>query len=297
MLEIKQCPICEGDTFRPFLTCTDYTVSKRDFNIVECTSCGFKLTNPVPDADAIGAYYQSEDYVSHSNTNKGLINSLYQMIRRRTIRQKGEKIIRHFGKKTGSILDYGAGTGTFLAHMKSIGWETVGLEPSPEARLVAEKEYQILLHPPEHLHHLPANSADVITLWHVLEHVHTLNETLARLTQILKNDGLMVIAVPNCTAYEAQVFGRHWAAYDVPRHLYHFSIETMTRLLAKHGLQVEDQNLMPFDSFYVSMLSNKYKTGSTNLINSFLTGLKSNLKAGSDLHYGSSITYWIRKKR
>jgi 2-polyprenyl-3-methyl-5-hydroxy-6-metoxy-1,4-benzoquinol methylase len=237
--------------------------------------------------------------VSHTNTNKGIINGLYQAIKKRTIRKKGRQIFKQSGKKTGNILDYGCGTGTFLAHMKSLGWNIFGLEPSPAARKVAQNEYGLNLQPIENLWNLPPKSVDVITLWHVLEHVHRLNDTLEQLTQILKDDGLLVIAVPNVTAWDAQHYQQFWAAYDVPRHLYHFTIETMEQLLANHQLVVEDKKLMPFDSFYVSMLSEKYKNGGLGiggLFRAFINGLRSNMNAVSDLHYASSITYWIRKK-
>jgi len=294
-----ECTICKNTTFEPKITCRDFTVSQEDFNIVQCTNCGFCFTHPVPNEAQIGRYYQSEDYVSHTNTNKGIINRLYQLLKKRTIRQKGTQIIKQSGKKTGTLLDYGCGTGSFLAHMKSLGWDTIGLEPSPDARKVAHNEYGLNLQPIEDIWNLRSKSVDVITLWHVLEHVHRLNDTIAQLTHLLKDDGLLVIAVPNVTAWDAQHYQQFWAAYDVPRHLYHFSIGTMERLMAKHQLIVYERKLMPFDAFYVSMLSEKYKNnglGIGGLFRAFINGLRSNIHAGNDLNYASSITYWIRHK-
>lgn len=298
-MTMTECPICKHTAFQSKITCRDFTVSQENFNIVQCKNCGFCFTNPVPDEDHIGKYYQSEDYVSHSNTNKGVINSLYQIIKKRTIHQKAKLITRQSGKKTGTLLDYGCGTGSFLAHMKSLGWNTIGLEPSPNARKVAQDEYGLNLQPIEQLWNLAPQSVDVISLWHVLEHVHRLNDTIAQITHVLKDDGLLVIAVPNVTAYEAYHYQKFWAAYDVPRHLYHFSIGTMERLMSNHNLVVYERKLMPFDAYYVSMLSEKYKNGGLGiggLLRAFFNGLFSNIHARSVLRDASSITYWIRKK-
>jgi SAM-dependent methyltransferase len=270
-------------------------VSQQQFTLVDCGGCGFRFTNPAPSAEEIGPYYLSDDYISHSNTRKGLVSRVYQWVRRRAIRQKANQLERETGLRSGAILDVGCGTGEFLAEMKRRGWSTLGLEPSPAARTQAQQNHQLDVRPPTELFALGPQSFDVITLWHVLEHVHTLNEYVAQLHALLKPNGLLVVAVPNATSHDAQHYGPHWAAWDVPRHLYHFSKDSMTRLMARHGFAVATAELMPWDAYYVALLSEKYRTGRTRYWAAFWAGWRSNRAARQDVTLSSSLRYGIRK--
>jgi len=289
------CPVCNAAAISNVMQVKDHTVSAESFPIAECSSCSFRFTQDVPDAASIGSYYKSEDYISHTNTAKGLINRLYHFVRARAIVQKRKLIENSVGLKTGKLLDIGSGTGAFLNEMKKHGWETIGLEPDADARNVAKKEYNIHLADSDQLYQLPANHFDAITLWHVLEHVHELSKYIQQIKAILHPKGKLIIAVPNYTASDASDYQEHWAAYDVPRHLYHFSPRSMGLLMEKHGLKVLQYKPMWYDSFYVSLLSSKYKNEKTNWLGACWNGLRSNLAAMSDNKKCSSVIYVIEK--
>jgi 2-polyprenyl-3-methyl-5-hydroxy-6-metoxy-1,4-benzoquinol methylase len=293
MKTYKECPICANDSFTPFLSCKDYTVSKESFPIVNCNSCGFAFTNPIPEEKSIGSYYESEEYISHSNTSKGLINWLYQRVRNYTLQQKINILKSLSNEKT--LLDIGCGTGEFLNAAQSKAYEVQGIEPSKLAREQAIKNYGLKVAEENALDELTPSSFSFISMWHVLEHVYHLNDRIKQISRLLKQDGYLIVAVPNRTSYDAKVYQQHWAAYDVPRHLYHFSPNDIENVFSKHGFELVKTLPMKFDSFYVSMLSEKYKSGKNNFIAAFFTGLKSNLKAGNKNQYSSQI--YILKKQ
>lgn len=290
---LSNCPVCNSLNFKPFLICKDNTVSRETFNIIECVSCGFKFTNPRPEENKLGDYYKSEEYVSHSNTNKGLINTAYQMVRKYTLLKKLQLISKFY--KTGKILDIGCGTGEFLKTFKDAKWQTLGIEPSADVRKMAIEKYGLDVKEEAEIKNLEASGFDVITMWHVLEHVPHLNDRIEDLKRLIKPNGVIVIAVPNCTSLDAKIYAENWAAYDVPRHLYHFSPKDIETVFKNHELKVFRILPMIFDSFYVSMLSEKYRSGKSNIIRAIWNGFRSNLAA---LKYGktySSQIYLIRK--
>ena len=289
------CPVCNAATISNVLQVKDHTVSGESFIIAECSSCSFRFTQDVPDADSISPYYKSEDYISHTNTATGLVNQLYHFVRNRTIVQKRKLIKKITEKKTGKLLDIGSGTGVFLSEMKKNGWEATGLEPDADARNVAKKVYNVELVNTDHLFQLPAGHYDAITMWHVLEHVHDLSKYVHQIRSVLHPKGKLFIAVPNYTSLDASVYKEHWAAYDVPRHLYHFSPRSMKLLMEGHGLKVLQHKPMWYDSFYVSLLSSKYKNGKTNWLAASWNGFRSNLAAMGDKKKCSSVIYVIGK--
>jgi SAM-dependent methyltransferase len=244
----------------------------------------------------IGRYYQSVNYVSHSDTKKGLVNSLYHIVRNFTLKTKRNLIRKVTGLEQGALLDIGAGTGAFANKMKRAGWDVTGLEPEEKAREHALTNYELTLQEPGELGRLPANQFDAISLWHVLEHVHQLHDYLERFLEILKPSGRLLIAVPNYTSYDAEIYKEYWAAYDVPRHLYHFSPKSMTILLEQKGFVVEQIRPMWFDSFYVSLLSEKYRKGFF-FLRPLWIALLSNIKAMKNFGKCSSVIYVIRKKQ
>lgn len=288
MLTLEKCLVCGSNQFEPFLQCKDYTVSQESFNIVSCKSCGFKFTNPRPEDSVIGNYYKAESYVSHTNTKKGLINKLYHAVRSYTLKKKVSMINSYVSR--GTILDYGCGTGMFLKACKDNGWGSFGMEPDDSARKIAtEQGLNVFSDKGRIQTYITDKKFSAITLWHVLEHVTDMPETLSFFKSKLKEDGVLIIAVPNHVSYDAQYYKEHWAAYDVPRHIHHFDVNSMSALLKNYGFKLVETKGMKFDSFYVSMLSEKYKTGSMNLFKAFLTGLKSNLKAKDSTLYSSTI--------
>ena len=294
MLIIDKCLVCGSNQFEPFLVCKDYTVSQESFNIVSCSSCGFKFTNPRPDDSVLGNYYKAESYVSHTNSKKGIINKLYHIVRNYTLKQKVKLISKYVSR--GTILDYGCGTGMFLSECKKSGWEAIGMEPDDNARQIASEQNLNLFSDKATLQlHLAEIEFDAITLWHVLEHVTDMYDTLAFFKYKLKPHGVLIIAVPNHVSYDAQYYKEYWAAYDVPRHLHHFELKSMNTLLDNGGFKLIDTKPMKFDSYYVSMLSEKYKNGKVNLAKAFKVGMKSNAIAKNPSSYSSTIYIFQHK--
>lgn len=293
MFNYTKCPVCRNQSFSKFLSCKDYTVSQETFSIVNCDSCGFKFTNPIPNISDLGNYYKSEDYISHTNTKRGAISRLYHLVRNYTLRKKLNLISSYVSR--GTILDYGCGTGMFLNTMKRAGWKTYGMEPDSGARSLAEGMGLVISRDKDELE-LKAVEVkfDAITLWHVLEHVTDLDETLKYFSRQLNPNGIVIIAVPNHISLDAKHYGEFWAAYDVPRHLYHFEPKTMEALLVNSGFKLIDKHPMKFDSFYVSMLSEKYRSGAINYLKAFWIGLRSNLNAKEPGEY-SSVVYVFKK--
>lgn len=291
-----QCPICNSENIKEVLTAKDYTVSNEKFKIWECADCSLRFTQDVPNEVHIAPYYKSEEYISHSDTSKGVINRLYQLVRKRTLKSKRNLIQRITGQQSGRLLDVGSGTGAFANEMKQHGWEVKALEPDEDARNVAKKTYDLTLGASEELWSLQSEYYDAITLWHVLEHVHNLQGYIAKLKELLTKQGKLFIAVPNYTSKDAAIYGSYWAAWDVPRHLYHFSPKAMQHLAEQHNLKIKSYKPMWFDSFYVSMLSSKYISGKTKLFSSFFVGLRSNLRTMNDKQRCSSVIYILEKK-
>lgn len=288
-LNQTSCPSCGAQSFSTYLTVTDHFLSKESFKLDLCDSCSLLFTNPRPVFERIGDYYKSEEYVSHTSTKKGLVNKAYGLVRSYTLKKK-IALLQNLGLGK-ELLDIGAGTGHFLAKAKESGYTVLGLEPDADARKVALAENGVELNDLSLLHGLD-KQFDFITMWHVLEHVYNLQDDLTKISSLVKPNGVLIIAVPNYTSFDAQHYKEFWAAYDVPRHLYHFSPKSIIPLVESKGLKYEKMLPMKFDSYYVSMLSEKYKEGS--LFKALKIGFLSNWKAKEGL--SSSQIYVFRKK-
>lgn len=285
-VEIEECPVCKSSFFKQYITCKDYLVSQKEFTIQSCESCGLRFTNPRPDANTIGHYYKSINYVSHNDEGKGLVNRIYRLARRFTLRQKLDMI--NFGQpKRGKLLDIGCGTGLFLETTQKDGWMISGVEPDGNARKIAAARLNINV--VESIKDLKEERFDIITMWHVLEHVSDLQETVQELKNRLKIGGYLLIAVPNSDSHDAQHFKQYWAAYDVPRHLSHFTPHTINQLISNVGFVLIGTEPMYFDSFYIGMLSTKYRDGRTNWYESIYEGIRSNWHGGRTGNYSSLI--------
>jgi 2-polyprenyl-3-methyl-5-hydroxy-6-metoxy-1,4-benzoquinol methylase len=292
MEELKTCPVCNSVNFEPFIKAKDYSVSTEVFSIVSCKSCGFKFTNPRPKEADLSAYYKTEAYISHTDTSKGLVNKLYKVVRSFTLISKYHLVKPYLKGKY--LLDIGAGTAAFINQVGKKYQKVVGIEPDTDAVEVAFKKYGIRLMPQTSLNQLESESCHVITMWHVLEHVPRLREQIEQLQRLLDRNGVIVIAVPNYKSYDAFHYQQFWAAYDLPRHLYHFDKQSIVNLFDQFGFELKSIKNMPFDSFYVSMLSEKYKTGHSNFFRAVWIGLMSLLK-GSGNNTSSLIYIFGRK--
>jgi SAM-dependent methyltransferase len=294
-IHYTQCPSCYSEQISEKLKARDHTVSHEVFTVWHCDDCSLRFTQDIPGQQSIGSYYKSQDYISHSDTSKGLLNRLYRMVRHITLKNKRSLICSYTHLSKGSLLDVGSGTGAFAAYMQRAEWTVTALEPDETARKKSSELWSLQAEDPSKLYEMEAGQYDAVTLWHVIEHVHTIHQYLEQLKKILKPGGTLFIAVPNYTSYDAGLYKEFWAAYDVPRHLYHFSPAAMRTLLQQHGLQLKDTRPMWFDSFYVGMLSEKYKSGHSGVIKGFWNGAISNLKALSDKETASSLIYIITK--
>jgi 2-polyprenyl-3-methyl-5-hydroxy-6-metoxy-1,4-benzoquinol methylase len=285
------CPVCQNTQTHFALRVKDHSVSQEFFDIYECPRCGFRFTKNPPAGEKMGRYYQSEDYISHSNTREGIVNSLYHAVRNHTLATKYHLLKKETGLSNGDHLDIGAGTGAFVQYMNTHGWKSVGIEPDEKARERALAHHDTQLLPAAAFEGFEPESFDAISLWHVLEHVHDLYPYMERIKTILKPKASVFIAVPNFTSYDATKYGADWAAYDVPRHLYHFSPESMRWLLKAAGFRLIESVPMWWDSYYISLLSEKYAGGRPSLIKGFFTGALSNVKALRDKDKCSSLIY------
>jgi 2-polyprenyl-3-methyl-5-hydroxy-6-metoxy-1,4-benzoquinol methylase len=291
MKKIENCPNCDSKEQTKFLNCIDNTYSKETFTIVKCSKCDLAFTNPIPEIKDLGKYYESKEYISHTNNNKGWFNTLYQIARLINIKSK----LKTIGYKKGNLLEIGSGTGELIDACKKAGWKITGIEPSMKARKNAKDNLNLELF--EHIDQakLKDKSQDIIMMWHVLEHIPNLKETTQKINRLLKDDGRLIIAVPNYKSYDANHYKENWAAYDVPRHLLHFNKNTMAKVLNRAGLKVVKTKAMWLDSLYVSMLSEKIKTGERNPIKAIGIGIASNLKGLLKTKEYSSLIYIAKK--
>lgn len=294
MMTINSCPMCGSETFEQFLDCIDYTVSRETFSIRTCKTCSFQITTPRPANNEIAKYYQSEDYISHTNKAASLIDRIYLLARRYTLSWK-LNLLHQYSTGTKTLLDYGCGTGAFLQYAQQHQWEITGIEPASDARKIAIQQTKATVH--SSVNELGEHQINIITLWHVLEHVPDLNHTLQQLANTLEKNGTMFIAVPNYNSWDAKLYKEHWAGFDVPRHLWHFSQKTMAILASKNNLKIVKTIPMKLDAFYISLLSEKYKQNKVSIIGlakAFVNGLRSNVHARNTTEY-SSLIYVIKK--
>jgi 2-polyprenyl-3-methyl-5-hydroxy-6-metoxy-1,4-benzoquinol methylase len=287
MENLSRCPICNHNEFDPWMECEDYFLTREAFTIQQCKKCNFRFVNPRPFSHELGRYYQSSWYISHNSASKSLWNYCYTNIRKYTISKKYE-IIKKYAEK-GSILDIGCATGEFLNFFKGKNWNTRGIEPDENARKQAIEKYGLNVGDESEIDEIASGSFEVITMWHVLEHVSDLNTRMNDVLRLLKKEGTLVLALPNCNSADAEIYGKYWAAYDVPRHLYHFTPDTITRLLDKHGFKLMEKIPMKFDAYYVSLLSEKYKTGTKRWIPAIRNGWNSNRRAEKKGGFSSMI--------
>jgi 2-polyprenyl-3-methyl-5-hydroxy-6-metoxy-1,4-benzoquinol methylase len=275
-----------------YLRVKDHSVSGEDFELVTNSQYGFLETSPQPSKEKLPQYYESEDYISHTDSKRTLFEKVYHFVRVGALKKK-LNLINSFASEEKNLLDVGCGTGDFLQTAQKYGWCVFGIEPNAQARDIANQKTQNSVFETKQLLKFNPNSFDVITLWHVLEHLPNLEEQISIFKTLLKPNGTLVIAVPNYKSYDAKYYKQFWAAFDVPRHLWHFNQESIFKLVSKLSFKVEKVKPMWFDAFYVSMLSEKYKSGKINAIKGFCIGLLSNIKAIQSKE-ASSLIYIIK---
>jgi len=288
-----QCPVCNATAGETIHRCADHSVTREEFDILRCKSCGYAQTFPQPDESTIGKYYETDAYISHSETHSGIVNKLYHLIRQFNVRKKLH-LVEQMAHRHKSLLDVGCGTGFFLSHCKEQGWNVTGVEQNDKARTKAEERINASVYPSIDKISNTGKTFDVITLWHVFEHLYDINRSFEQLKSLLNPHGILVLALPNPCSKDAEMYGKDWAAFDVPRHLSHFSRQSIRLLAGKHGMKVKKIFPLKFDAYYISMLSEQIrrKKGIASLVRGVCRGFQSNISARRTGDY-SSLVYVI----
>lgn len=294
---LNKCPLCKSGLFLNYSQIQDHFFSKKEFLLCQCSKCDLVFTNPRPDKANIQEYYQSEEYISHKNKSNNLVNFLYKQVRAITLKRK-LNLINSLSPTKNKLLDIGAGTGHFLEIAKNNGWKSYGIEPNPEAQKLLEQKgvptYEDILSIPK------GKKFTIITLFHVLEHIHDLRKSAKKIHKHLEENGTLIIAVPNIDSFDSKLYKQYWAAWDVPRHLYHFNKSSIKNFAEEFGFKITDIKPMSFDSFYISMLSEKYMNPENsplkNLIKGVINGWKSNIWAKNNRKNYSSLMFILKKK-
>jgi 2-polyprenyl-3-methyl-5-hydroxy-6-metoxy-1,4-benzoquinol methylase len=296
MIHHDRCPLCSSEVITVHFNCIDHFISKEEFVIARCVTCGFLFTQDYPDENEISKYYESAEYISHSDTSEGITNKIYHLIRRVMLLRKRRIIKKITGLKHGNLLDIGSGTGHFASVMKNSGWSVKGIEISGKARNFSSETFNLEIIAPEQISELDLNSFDCVTMWHVLEHFHDPHRYISDIIQFLKPGGICLAALPNCSSIDAKYYREVWAAFDVPRHLWHFDPATFTHFALKSGLTIERQFVLPFDVFYISVLSEKYKGAHWPFISGITRAIWFSLLTVFDRQRSSSVIYILRKE-
>ncbi len=292
----RLCPHCGGHLVTEELLCVDHVVSGEEFPVCSCDSCGFYFTGLLPSAEEMPRYYHSAGYVSHSNTSSGLVNKAYHLVRRYMLSEKCSLVSHYTGKHSGRLLDYGAGIGYFADRMSRAGWSVEAVEPDEGACAFAFSRFGLRMRKPSDLPAFADGSFDCITLWHALEHVPDAAAAMLEFLRLLSRDGLLFLALPNRTSYDACHYGRDWAAWDVPRHVWHFSPADIQCLSGETGFSLVEMLPMHFDAFYASILSERGRGSRFALARGFAVGVASFLSTLANTERGSSLIYVLKKK-
>ena len=290
----KKCPWCESENTEIYLQLKDEFLTKEEFHICECKNCGLLFTTPRPPKDQIDRYYKSEEYYSHQENKQGFIPWIYESVKKINLKHKYN--LATSGLNVGKMLDIGCGVGDFMHTMEAHGWQCMGVEPSDDAKAIARKRTKAKIINSEELEKITNETFDIITMWHVLEHVDNLKWQMEQLRRLVKLNGRIVIAVPNYKSYDGQFYKAHWAAYDVPRHLNHFNRTTLTEIFKTKGLTLIKEEKLVWDAFYISFMSEQYKHHKLPLVKGAIRGWISNCKARSTGDW-SSVVYIFEKKK
>jgi len=296
MTEEGVCLVCGQADFTDLLTAKDHLVSGESFVIRRCNACSFAFTSESPSEKEIGSYYLSDDYISHSDKKQTLADSLYHLARSYMLGRKQKLVTGATHRDSGTLLDIGSGTGYFASFMKKKGWKVTGIELNEQARNYSINRFGIKALAPEEVKDISDGSVDCITFWHVLEHLYDPVIWMREVKRILKDDGKCIIALPNLTSADARWFGDRWAALDVPRHLWHFSPETMIRFAGDHGFACNKIRAMPLDVFYISALSYRDRGCRLFLLRGILTGTLLTIRSLFQKNSASSLIYVMSRK-
>ncbi len=290
------CPICHSDEIRFALSSKDYTITQENFELYDCNSCKIRFTQNPPSEQVIGKYYDSPSYISHSNDQSTLSHKIYHWVRGYMLNKKYQ-LIRSLTKGK-SLLDIGSGTGYFLNFMKEKEYQVKGIEINEAARNFSISNFGLNVYPPDELlNQNLADRFDIISLWHVLEHLYHPKQYLEVISKYLKEEGILLIAVPNHQSTDARYYKEYWAGYDVPRHLWHFNKESIIQFVEVNNFRFYGSYRLPFDAFYVSILSEKYKNNSLSFLKGIWHGGISWWQSLFNIRHTSSLIYVFKKSK
>jgi 2-polyprenyl-3-methyl-5-hydroxy-6-metoxy-1,4-benzoquinol methylase len=295
---ISTCPVCGSPEFEfsHYLNVPDWLVSKENFELKKCGNCSFIFTANAPLLENAGPYYESEEYVEHTDTNKGLIYGVYHQARKLMLKFKLSNI-RSYSKST-KLLDIGSGSGYFINYMKQNGYNVSGVEISDKAVALCKDKFDISVNSPtEFLAEKLPKDFDIITMWHVFEHVYSFNEYFDILHKSLKENGHVFVALPNPNCFEAKHYKNYWNGFDTPRHLWHFTPKTFKQFAEGHGFEMISMKRLPLDPFFNAMVSSSYKSGLKFLPYTFTIGLISFINGLINRDKASSLIYILKKSR
>lgn len=295
MIFYTKCPLCSASDIRFHIRCTDYLVTKEEFDLFRCQICGFVFTQGHPEQEKINSYYESEDYISHDDLAKGLVNRIYLVAREIMLRCKKKAVEKSSGISKGRLLDIGCGTGYFGGFMKKSGWHVSGIEPNEKAREFAIRRSGIEVIGPDRISELHDRTFDCITMWHVLEHLHNLYVYASEIRRLLRSDGSFISAVPNSDSYDAGFYRSDWAAYDVPRHLWHFNPSTFRLFWEQSGFSITGVKRLPLDVFYISSLSEKNLGSRLPFVRGVIAGSYFTIKTAFNMNKSSSLVFSLKK--
>jgi SAM-dependent methyltransferase len=296
MISHNKCPLCLSENIRQHLKTIDYFLSKEQFDLFKCCACGFVFTQDSPEENSIERYYASDEYFSHNDSATGFSSRLYRLSRSIMLKIKRETIKRFTGLKIGSLLDIGSGTGNFISVMKEAGWAVKGIEINKKAREYSVHAFDLEIISPEQISSLPAGSFDCITLWHVFEHFQDPFEYASIISKLLKPGGSCVVALPNSNSFDAGYYEEYWAAYDVPRHFWHFTPLTFKIFSEKSGFDIKYIRSLPLDVFYISSLSERYKGSRFSFFTGMIKGLCFAILSLFNKNKSSSLIYFLQRK-
>lgn len=292
----NNCPVCSSEQTSLLHKVKDHFLTGEKFIIWKCDNCDFCFTIQAPGENKISEYYKSEEYISHSDTSKGLTNRLYHLARQWMLRSKFNIIRKYSIKNQGKLLDIGCGTGYFAAYMNKKNWDCIGIEADRDAKKYAEERFGLKVFGLNDMKSFNSSEFNVVTLWHVLEHLSSPKEVLNEISRILDEKGICIIALPNTGSFDAHYYKNYWAAWDVPRHLWHFNISSFKNLIENSGLHLIAIKRMPLDSFYISMISEKYRGSGISFLKGLLIGKIGWISSWFDKSKSSSLIYILVKE-
>lgn len=294
--DLKLCPLCGASGQIPYAQCKDFTISNESFYLLKCPSCNIVYTLDPPSESDTKRYDKLDLKLRLGDSPRGLTGRLYYHIRNLMLIRKAHIVEKQAYRTSGSLLNYGAKTGYFSSRMERRGWEVTSVEKYLEERLFSLEMFHHRMIDLSEMESLHSETFDVITLWHVFEHSYHPGELLDRFHELLRPGGILIMSCPNINSIDAKYYGPYWAAYDVPRHLWHFEPGSICNLALKHGFTLMHRERLPFDSFYISILSEQHLGHKQAFIRGMMKGFHSWLLSSSRRDLSSSLVYVFRKR-